>query len=738
MTNAIWKTLFGPGDSPEDLHGPDKLSEDACGDLVQSLIRLGYISDIVTGADGRTFITHQQLQEDILLQLNKRHGRVSTLELPKALNATLTDIQDRVQELIRLQSSKLVLVQDELVKVEYLDGLTDQLNIELSQRGHLLVAEQCRKYKFGIDFMRQWDILDRGLIVAPWFLEQEKSTLRLIFNGLKEKRGIMDPRGYIQANHPSALLLETHIVDDNIWSMVDASVEDAIANLSWIDVKPLLPTPLTKDDVSSLLRQLPSLAEPTSRITIAPDQDHSLTGLRGGPAQETITLQSSVVVTSGQFQKCLLKMGPLLDRKAKALFSWRLSFGSNDLIEGVSGNTDGLLAGPTSLKNHFENASKASTNARKGTKLKNLVASRDSEVKKQLQDFLTIQDVQEEIRALEPDFDSVLVNAVAGALHQDLLQNLRDRNRSMVLTQAEEEENEQGHGQEEPADAMKDKTTTGIQDIVLLAGRVSLYVKGVYVFEDMSVKNSLSKYLLQTLCVELVDRALFHLARIHSESRTDVSEDAIHARERIHEAALNGSDSSPPLSLSAEDASLLLEFTSPDEQESMQKLRKLTTGSGKYKNLVEFQDVWTKLLKAFTETPVVSNSEQLLKEHLQELHGALSDIAPQSDAALMLHIVTMIVFQSWTGNMLHASGKYVPRILRQLRTSVDQDQSIDSSEQEIRRNQLSQLETMLDHVLSRVKQGSETDLGGPKDDSRLWLEVHTLGLAASSNPRGRS
>jgi hypothetical protein len=77
MSNALWKTLFGPGDNPEDLQGPDHLSEEACGDLVQSLIRLGLISDIATGSDGRTFITHQQLQEDILHQLEKQHGRVS-------------------------------------------------------------------------------------------------------------------------------------------------------------------------------------------------------------------------------------------------------------------------------------------------------------------------------------------------------------------------------------------------------------------------------------------------------------------------------------------------------------------------------------------------------------------------------------------------------------------------------------------------------------------------------------
>lgn len=47
----------------------------------------------------------------------------------------------------------------------------------------------------------------------------------------------------MQTNHPTALLLETHAVKESIWSIIDASVEDTIANLSWIDVKVSLHTP---------------------------------------------------------------------------------------------------------------------------------------------------------------------------------------------------------------------------------------------------------------------------------------------------------------------------------------------------------------------------------------------------------------------------------------------------------------------------------------------------------------
>lgn len=243
-----------------------------------------------------------------------------------------------------------------------------------------------------------------------------------------------------------------------------------------------MPTPLTKEDVTSLLRQLPSLAEPTSRIAIAPDQDHSLTGLGGVSPQEVIILQGSVVVTSGQFQKCLLRMGPLLDRKAKALFSWRLSFGSNDLIENQE-DAGEPTGGYATFKSHFETPSKAG-GSRKGTKSKNSAESKDSLIKKQLQDFLTIQDVKDEVKAMEPEFDSTLVNAVASALHQELLQNLRERNRSMVLTQAAQDD-DQVHAEETPA---LENIDLEVPDVHPLSDSIRLYANAVDLFEGKLVE----------------------------------------------------------------------------------------------------------------------------------------------------------------------------------------------------------------------------------------------------------
>jgi len=59
-------------------------------------------------------------------------------------------------------------------------------------------------------------------------------------------------------------------------------------------------------------------------------------------------------------------------------------------------------------------------------------------------------------------------------------------------------------------------------------------------------------------------------------------------------------DSVSTASIPAEDVSVLLEFASTEELESIQKLRKLTAGSGKHKNLIEFLDIWVKLSSKWT------------------------------------------------------------------------------------------------------------------------------------------
>lgn len=379
-------------------------------------------------------------------------------------------------------------------------------------------------------------------------------------------------------------------------------------------------------------------------------------------------IQDSIVVTSGQFQKCLLRMGPLLDRKAKMLLSWRLSFGNtnndDDLADGGGQGEDaeGVFSNDTaSLRSLLDQASAITgggPGSKKSQKGKQTQQQRlqqqqgiKSDGKKQLRDFLTIQDVKDEIREMEPDFDSEVVNATAGILYKDLLQNLKDRNRSMVLRSQEEDE-EQGQGGEEDQGAVIEDqaqktreavwSNAAMSEIQSLSKRIQLSYKAIEVFEgnierkrrylveehtngskgeltlflsyrllstvDGTVRNSLSKYLLQSLCVELLDLTALYLTTFIKDSAatspTAPSKNAEEARDRLQKAYSEHhsqteafSAGKGPFLLPSEDAAMLLsELIPKDQVDPIKKMRKLTAGSGKEKNLAEYLNVWSDLV----------------------------------------------------------------------------------------------------------------------------------------------
>lgn len=126
---------------------------------------------------------------------------------------------------------------------------------------------------------------------------------------------------------------------------------------------------------------------------------------------------------------------------------------------------------------------------------------------------------------------------------------------------------------------------------------------------DVAVRNSLSKHLLQSLCVALLDLVLLHFTNPPQLESTPspmlkISEGAQEARGRLWEAykeqfsrgetPMGGSQ---PFRISFDDAALLMDYLPQDAVDPFNKMRKLTAGSGKYKHLVEYLDTWGLLVK---------------------------------------------------------------------------------------------------------------------------------------------
>ncbi|KAG0267395.1 E3 UFM1-protein ligase 1 [Actinomortierella ambigua] len=868
-----WLGFLGLGGTGYEKHQeyPERITEAACDDLVQSLMRLGFIPKMIPSLDGKEYWTSEHLGQMIVARLAKLGGRLSILELPRMLNVELSSARDVIQDLLRSQPGKFVQVQEDLLEIDYLVNITREMNSELDQRGFLTTVEQSKRYNLGLDYMRQflkdrvgsqihgtWDTVDQGFVYAGWFKTQQKAALLKLLCELDEpttlatlrarrvvhdqfffglcdalvkeeasalpgtikgwhdqgifvprqfvkhqassiesffdqngfiafesvtKHGVSDPKNYIRKLRPNALLLETHAVQESIWSVVDASVEDAITSVSWVDIK---------GDLASLLAQLPSLTHPHSRpsppATDRDDGGEGVTGFGGvGSPYDTFILQDRAVLTSGQIQKCMLEMGPLLDNTLKAVMSWRLSFGSLGLVldDHVEENSEaGSGGGVTSSDQHREQIQQVisqkgrkdrikmvspslSKSKGKGSSSDLLVGSGGSatnQKKKRLDDFLTLADIIAELKTTEPDLEPMLAEAIARALHRPLLLQLKEKNRHLVIDQAEE------RGIDEPAeqhsgDIVNKQATKLLEHILQTLDKIAAFAKGVELFEDSSAMNSLSKYLLQSICSELLP--LYILLISYTSLPSDQAANSLQERllQQYWTSSSNISEPSaqhqPPQPFTIEGADLvaLEQVLPPPQMDMAKKWRKCVTGSGKWKSLDELcKTLQVRPITVFEQErqqkdhgetssstsasspsssgPLSSFSDRkpkILRTHLDDLRATLIDLDQVASKALLVHVVTLIVFQAWTGEMLHASGKYVPRILKQLHVTVAATSTTEGKEENAkdeRGEALAKLEQLMQVVMEEVKSGGAVT--STEDATTLCQSIFDYGLRMTS------
>ncbi|KAG0230573.1 E3 UFM1-protein ligase 1 [Actinomortierella wolfii] len=858
-----WLSFLNFGGNGYEKHQeyPERITEAACDDLVQSLVRLGFIPKVIPSLDGKEYWTSEKLGQTIVSRLTKLGGRVSLLDLPRTLNIESSSVQEVIQDLLRSQPGKFIQVQDDLLEIEYLAKMTAEMNLELEQRGFLTTVEQSKNYSLGLDFMRQflrdrvgnqihgvWDTVDQGFVYTEWYKTQQRKALLKLLGDVKEpttlatlrakrvvhdqfffglcdalakeagdifpgtikglhdqgtfvprqfvrhqassiesffgqngfiayenvvKHGINDPKSYIRKLRQNALLLETHAVHESVWSIVDASVEHAITSVSWVDIKPLLPSPFTKGDLASLLAQLPSLTNPHSHFSSAEHQNSDVvTGFEGvGSPYDTFILHDRIVLTSGQIQKCLLKMDSLLENRLKTLKSWRLSFGSMGLIldnhveDAVELGGDGRetetstderrkqilqVISQKGRKDRIKVVSPSSSKAKgkgSGSDLRN---SRDgpSNQKKRLEEFLTLADIVAELETQEPDFEPMLTEAIARALHRPLLSQLKERNRQLIIDQVEEQADD-GLSEKNVGGVTIVKQASQLLDYInQTQDKIFAYADGVKLFEDSSVMNSLSKYLLQSICSELLP--LYILFASFSSLSSDQIPDSLHGRllqqywKSVTQATKSNGEQAAeqqqPFTIEGNDLVALKDGLQPSQAEVVKKWRKSISGSCKWKSLDELcKTLQSRPTTEFEkeqmehDAAILSSADrkqETLKRHLKNLRITLVDVDMTISKALLVHIVTLIVFQAWTGDMLHASGKYVPKILKQLHNAVAS--TTEENVRDERRQHLAKLEQLMQVVIEEAKGGGNSSLA-TDDTATLCQSIFDYGLRLTNS-----
>ena len=250
-------------------------------------------------------------------------------------------------------------------------------------------------------------------------------------------------------------------------------------------------------------------------------------------------------------------------------------------------------------------------------------------------DFLSVEELQEEISKLPElsDCPEELVEELAANLSPSLTQKFQEVLRTTFMATVAATSNS------------RKKTYQQLQEkISSLLMTIKLADKGAKIFHA-DVYNQLIKHLLKTYCSEVLNELVLYLA---DESMLNITETK---------------EITPDIRLK-----IISKF--PDDQKDplMVVHKSLTAGVledflNSIDDAAAAVDLMFKKKNNKQDRQVLAGNRSAL---IEQLEGSI-------DTALILHISCLILFQTVTGNLLHASGKFVPQIIHFLRDHLPED-----------------------------------------------------------------
>lgn len=135
-----------------------KISERNCIDLVQKLIDTGQVKLFHT-ANGKEWLTPEQLDREIRDALAGEGGRVGVTDLPGEVGVSIEHCEARV-ELMCKKDSSLRRLHGEILSGQYVQNVAQEIEESLEECGCLAVSDLAIRYNLPADFVRD-DIIVR-------------------------------------------------------------------------------------------------------------------------------------------------------------------------------------------------------------------------------------------------------------------------------------------------------------------------------------------------------------------------------------------------------------------------------------------------------------------------------------------------------------------------------------------------------------------------------------------------
>ncbi|EFN80072.1 E3 UFM1-protein ligase 1 homolog [Harpegnathos saltator] len=687
-----------------------KLSERNCIEIITTLVE-NKLLDIIFTNDGKEYVTPQHLGKEIKDELYIHGGKVSLVELAQILNVSLSQVTKVVTEIER-HNKGLKVILGQLIDKSYVNKIAEEINDKLVQHGCINVAELTLTYDLPAEFLQSvvekelgkiihatQDSQDPKVFYTESFIATNRAKIRgalsaitkptplsailgqcaiperiffSILDGLQEikqvpgvvtgkqggnsvyiptiysksqndwvenfykqngyleydalaRLGISDPASFVKRHFPdeNIVLLKSVATGTVITDQVDANIEEAVATGFFVDLYPLLPSVFSDEDAEILLKQATKKTKANVHIFV-----------------------KTVAVSDAFLQTLNKSLEVLADKKAREIVA------SGKWIQYMAENKfkfkSVVLVTESKVSKREERRKKAvigkagggnqgretKTKSTKKKYLQGRIQENESDEEETNQTavgrveiiLISVEDVKAEIAK---DENVSMIEELAGELANHLQPKL---NKSALLL-AEQ------LGQTTSKTAILSEIEERLN---VLVANVRIFDKGVKQL-DKADQAPLTKYLLKSLGLDFVTR-IFKLA----------------AQQNMLQVAEN---------LTTETRQKLLLELPTDVKEPLTAVHKAAMGD-------TVEDFLNTVDSAMAACCLVLKKYDKKKEKPQVLahrEALLEELNATQDPALVLHLVTSLLFTAVTQSALHMSGRHVSSILTFLRKHLESD-----------------------------------------------------------------
>ncbi|XP_050392394.1 E3 UFM1-protein ligase 1 [Patella vulgata] len=695
-----------------------KLSERNVVEIVSKLVEFNLI-DVVYTCDGKEYLTHDEISKEIKEELAVHGGRINLVELQEILNVDLNIIEVQVNKIIKQGTFSLILGQ--LIDKNYQNQLAEEVNDKLQEQGYVKIADIVRQYDLPFEFISKVvlsrlgstikgrvDKTDRDVIFTEAFVRRMKAKIRGAFSaitspftitaiqnllGLQEnlfmsiledlvnskrlegtlmgsiftpdiytksqndwvdtfyhqngyleyaslhRLGISEVQQYIKQrfHQEDIVYLSSSCAGRVIQDLVEASVDEALSQDSWVDISTLLPSVFSSNDAYQLLTSYQKNHQGAfvcGRTVIASDK---LISQCNKLFQDKVSKKAKkdALANPKMFNQEEDRRGKdnddYIDVKEERREQRRKKAAAGSGSTKSGGGTQGREIKTKSTK-------KKGGRGRDADKGDSDDDSKQSKSSQPEIEFMSVQELSDVIRE-QPflrDCPERLVKEISTQLYKPLTREYIEV-ASATLNEIV--------GTKSSVD--RKKTHNELQEkITGLWTNLKLFEKGVKLFKDDS-QVQLSKHLLSTVGNDICNIIANAVAADHQMAIEDET------------------------TLKHEDRYKLITQLPNKDQTPLLKLHLSVRG----KNLDEFCTSFETLcgpehLGLILKKIDKKKERQLTFSHRQSLVAQLKE---EEDAAMCLHLASVILFYTFTQSILDAPGRLVPQILLFLADYMDKE-----------------------------------------------------------------